>query len=185
MSNKKVSLPVTIDMTKGVFLLLGSNQGNPQSRLDEAIKRIEETAGQILQASAVYRTEAWGLMDQPDFYNQVIRIETSHSSQSLLKEILAIEQSMGRVRLQKWGPRIIDIDLLFYDQEIIDVPGLRLPHPGIPERKFTLLPLFELAPDFIHPVTGKRIRTLLKECADPLRVEKVDLSKSPERDSET
>lgn len=160
-------------MKKGVFLLLGSNQGDPVRRLAEAAKKIEETAGKIHGTSAVYRTEAWGVQDQPDFYNQVLRIETSHSSQTLLRELLAIEKSMGRVRLQKWGPRIIDIDLLFYDQQVMDVPGLQLPHPGIPQRKFTLLPLFEVAPDFIHPVSGKSIRTLLEECADPLRVEKV------------
>lgn len=162
-------------MKKGVFLLLGSNQGDPPGRLAEAAKKIEENAGKILVASAVYRTEAWGVQHQPDFYNQVLRIETSYSPQMLLNQLLAIEESMGRVRRQKWGPRIIDIDLLFYDQQVIDVPGLQLPHPGIPHRKFTLLPLFELAPDFIHPVSGKRIRMLLEECADPLRVERVTL----------
>ena len=160
-------------MKKGVFLLLGSNQGDPMTRLAEAATKIAEIAGKIRAASAVYRTEAWGLQHQPDFYNQVLWIETSHTSQTLLNELLAIEESMGRVRLQKWGPRIIDIDLLFYDQQVIDVPGLQLPHPGIPHRKFTLLPLSEVAPDFIHPVSGKNIRTLLEECTDPLRVEKV------------
>lgn len=166
-------------MKTGVFLLTGSNQGNRAGRLAEAAKKIEETAGKILAASAVYRTEAWGLQHQPDFYNQVLRIETSHRPQMLLNQLLAIEKSMGRVRVKKWGPRIIDIDLLFYDQEMLDIPGLQLPHPGIPQRKFTLLPLFELAPDFIHPVSGKSIRTLLEECTDPLVAERVMLPEVP------
>lgn len=158
---------------------MGSNEGNRAGRLAEAAKKIEETAGKILSSSAVYRTEAWGLKHQPDFYNQVLRIETFHRPKMLLTQLLAIEKSMGRVRVKKWGPRIIDIDLLFYDQEVLDTPELQLPHPGIPHRKFTLLPLCEVAPDFVHPVSGKTIRTLLEECTDPLGVERVTQPEVP------
>jgi 2-amino-4-hydroxy-6-hydroxymethyldihydropteridine diphosphokinase len=90
-----------------------------------------------------------------------------------LEKILRIETAMGRIRKEKWGPRVIDIDLLFYGNEVINSPALQLPHPGIPARKFTLLPLSEIAPDLRHPLSNKSIATLLTECPDPLRVEKV------------
>lgn len=160
-------------MKNGIFLLLGSNQGNPADRLADAAERIGQNAGRILTRSSLYRTEAWGMQDQPEFYNQVLKVQSSWNPQRLLEKLLAIEESMGRVRVQKWGPRIIDIDLLFYHQRVIDTPDLQVPHPGIPQRKFTLLPLSEIAPDFVHPVSGKSIATLLKECRDPLLVERV------------
>lgn len=160
-------------MKDRIFLLLGSNQDHPLQRLAEAVDRIGQQCGEVLEQSSVYRTAAWGLEQQPDFYNQVIEIATTHSPQALLEKILDIERDMGRVRGQKWGPRIIDIDLLFYGDLIMITPTLQLPHPGIPERRFTLIPFREIAPAFRHPVSGKSAVTMLNECTDTLRVEKV------------
>ena len=111
--------------------------------------------------------------DQPDFCNQVLEITSQHPPELLLEKLLEMEQRMGRVRVRKWGPRVIDIDILFYGQEVRNGPSLQLPHPGIPLRKFTLLPLAEIAGDFIHPVSHKKISALLAECPDTLRVEKL------------
>lgn len=160
-------------MNDAVFLLLGSNQGDAVGNLATARKAIAETAGTITGESSVYRSAAWGLEQQPEFRNQVLKISTPLLPQELLKRLLEIEAEMGRVRIQKWGPRLIDIDLLLYGDDVIDTPALRLPHPGIPLRRFTLVPLAEIAPDLRHPQSGKTIATLLKECPDTLPVEKV------------
>ena len=160
-------------MNYGIFLLLGSNQGERSRNLGEAAGRIEKAAGKILARSALYKTAAWGLEDQPDFYNQVLELGSVFPPEVLLRKLQAIELEMGRVRIEKWGPRIIDIDILFYGDEVIDTPVLRLPHPGIPLRRFTLDPLAEIAPELRHPVLGKTMRELLEECEDPLRVQMV------------
>jgi len=160
-------------MNNDIFLLLGSNQGKPVDHLAAAAEKIEEDAGKILARSSVYKTAAWGIREQPDFYNQVLQITSNYSPEVLLEKLLGIEQAIGRVRLQKWGPRIIDIDLLFYGQEVRNTTSLQLPHPGIPQRKFTLLPLAEITPDLRHPVSKKSIATLLAECTDTLSVEKI------------
>ena len=159
-------------MNSGIFLLLGSNQGKPLGKLAEAAERIEKDAGRIVARSSVYKTAAWGVEDQPDFYNQVLQIESAWSPEELMKKLLKIEQAMGRVRAEKWGPRIIDIDVLFYGQQVISTASLTVPHPGIPDRKFALLPLAQIAPGLVHPVLGKTIATLLRECTDALSVEK-------------
>ncbi|MEX2232823.1 MAG: 2-amino-4-hydroxy-6-hydroxymethyldihydropteridine diphosphokinase [Cyclobacteriaceae bacterium] len=160
-------------MNKGIFLLLGSNQGQPAENLARASERIEKDAGKILTRSSVYKSAAWGIEDQPDFYNQVLEIESPHSPELLLEKLLDIEKEMGRIRLRKWGPRLIDIDLLFYGQQVRTAAALHLPHPGIPERRFTLLPLAEIAAGFVHPISKKTITTMLEECEDHLRVERV------------
>lgn len=157
-------------MNRGIFLLLGSNQRNPVDRLAEAAERIEKEAGKIVARSSVYRTAAWGIEAQPDFFNQVVEIESLLGPDDLMKKLLAIERAMGRVRVEKWGPRIIDIDILFYGEQVISTDSLSVPHPGIPDRKFTLLPLSQIAPGLLHPVLKKTIVTLLCECRDPLSV---------------
>jgi 2-amino-4-hydroxy-6-hydroxymethyldihydropteridine diphosphokinase len=160
-------------MSKGIFLLLGTNQGSKTSNLKEACEAIIEVPASVTNRSSIYRTAAWGKTDQEDFYNQVIEIETSLSPEDLLTRLLSIEEKMGRRRTEKWGPRLIDIDILFYGDQIINTSTLTIPHPGIPTRKFTLVPLVELVPSLIHPVSQKKLSTLLNECADPLTVVKV------------
>jgi 2-amino-4-hydroxy-6-hydroxymethyldihydropteridine diphosphokinase len=129
---------------------------------------MEKRAIRIIQESALYQTEAWGVEEQPFFYNQVLEVATSLSPLALLEVVLEIEAEMGRKRIQKWGTRLIDIDLLFYGQQIINSEKLILPHPFISERNFVLAPMAEIAPEFVHPVLGKNISMLLKESKDPL-----------------
>jgi 2-amino-4-hydroxy-6-hydroxymethyldihydropteridine diphosphokinase len=160
-------------MERGIFLLLGSNEGDRTLNLSRARQFLSESAGKIIATSSIYKTEAWGKHDQPEFYNQVIEISTDYSPFELLKTVLAVEQKIGRVRVEKWGSRIIDIDVLLMGNHIVESEVLQLPHPEIPNRKFTLVPLEEIAPDFIHPILGKRIKTLREECSDSLQVIKL------------
>ena len=161
-------------MNTSVFLLLGSNQGNNLENLARARASIAALPARILNASAVYQTAAWGKSDQEDFYNQVVEISLELKPHILLREIKKIETSLGRITTEKWGSRIIDIDILLYGQEIVDLPDLCIPHPGIPIRKFTLIPLNEIAPEIHHPVLQKNIGTLLAECSDQLEVRPID-----------
>jgi 2-amino-4-hydroxy-6-hydroxymethyldihydropteridine diphosphokinase len=160
-------------MRSGIFLLLGSNLHLPEQNLSGAKNFLEKRAGKIVKASSVYRTAPWGVSDQPDFYNQTVQIETSLEPEQLLDQILSIEAEMGRAREKKWGPRIIDIDILLYDQIIINSSTLKIPHPGIPDRRFTLLPLSEIAAEVIHPALNTSIGELLKACRDELPVHRI------------
>lgn len=170
---KKYVCKVQKRMNNGIFLLIGSNQGQPLNNLRAASEKIDQDAGKILIRSSIYKTEAWGFSEQPDFYNQVLKIETVHLPEILLEKLLNIEKEMGRFTQQKWGPRIIDIDILFYGDEIWSTASLQIPHPGIPQRKFTLTPLSEIAGNWQHPVSKKTMLDLLEECTDTLRVEKI------------
>lgn len=156
-----------------VFLLLGSNLGDRKSNLEKASGLIEKRIGIIRQRSSLFETKAWGKTDQPDFINQVLIVETKLSPHILLKSALAIEKEMGRIRTEKWGARLIDIDLLYYGKQILHTDSLTLPHPGIAQRRFVLEPLTELLPDFIHPLLNKSHRQLLIECTDTLSVQKI------------
>jgi len=161
-------------MKSGIYLLLGSNQGNRRENLAIAQRAIGNTIGDIKKKSHIYKTAAWGKTDQPEFFNQVIEIETHLVPIDLLNQILQIENSMGRIRNEKWGPRIIDIDILFYNNDHVNMAELKVPHPGISQRKFTLVPLNEIATDLLHPVLKKNIATLLLECTDTSDVEPID-----------
>jgi 2-amino-4-hydroxy-6-hydroxymethyldihydropteridine diphosphokinase len=156
----------------GKFLLLGSNLGNRENNIKTALRQISEKIGRISALSSVYSSSAWGLRDQPDFLNQAIKIETRLEPEKLLHEIGAIENSMGRQRKGKWTSRIIDIDILYYDNVVMDQKDLQIPHPRIPDRKFTLLPLAELAPGEIHPVLGLSNNEMLSRTKDDGKVEK-------------
>lgn len=159
-------------MNDGIFLSLGTNMGNRALNLALAAQALA-TLGEIRQKSSVYRTAAWGKTDQASFYNQVLEMRTSLNPEDLLDKILSIEQQLGRVRDERWGPRIIDIDLLFYNDKILQQHNLNIPHPGIASRRFVLEPFAEINTAFIHPVLHKSVGDLLAECTDQLAVEKV------------
>ncbi|MEQ8245702.1 2-amino-4-hydroxy-6-hydroxymethyldihydropteridine diphosphokinase [Fulvivirga sp.] len=161
-------------MTDGIYLLLGSNLGDRINNLQQAIKYIWSFS-EIVKISSVYETAPWGVTDQPSFYNQVVEIKTATDPKSLLNEILKIEALIGRVRKEKWGARIIDIDILYYGDMKLHQEDLVIPHPGIAERKFTLAPLVEIAPDFLHPVSGKSNKEMLALVDDQLSVKKLDV----------
>ncbi|MBL0308542.1 MAG: 2-amino-4-hydroxy-6-hydroxymethyldihydropteridine diphosphokinase [Bacteroidetes bacterium] len=161
------------------YLLLGSNQGDRQSNIAKAISLIKEAGILVNQASALYQTAAWGKEDQPDFLNKAIQITTTLAPPDLLIELKRIEKQVGRKPTEKWGARVIDIDILFYEAQIIETTELVIPHPYIQERRFTLLPLAEIAPAFIHPVFHKSIEQLLKECPDSLEVKPFKDQDSP------
>jgi 2-amino-4-hydroxy-6-hydroxymethyldihydropteridine diphosphokinase len=160
-------------MNNGIFILLGSNEGDGRQNLKEAERRIAAQAGEVVARSSVYKTAAWGLTSQADFYNCVLEIRSPYPPEDLLEKVLAIEKDMGRVRKEKWGPRLIDIDILFYGKEIRNNADLVIPHPGIPERRFVLVPLAEIAPAFVHPGLNKTVAGMLGECGDRLAVERV------------
>ncbi len=159
-----------------VYLLTGSNIGNKSVNLDEANKAIGRHIGTVLKVSGIYRTEAWGIPDQPVFLNQALQVATALDVYAVLAAIDDIEKSLGRKRYQKWGPRSIDIDILAYNDLVLDDESLTIPHHELPNRKFALVPLQEIHPDFIHPVSGKDIQTLITESKDPLAVECISSS---------
>lgn len=157
-------------MNSDIFLLLGSNLGNREANLARARKEILSVA-QITEVSSVYRTSPWGKTDQPEFLNQVLAAKTKAGPEELLDQLLGIETQLGRTREEKWGSRIIDIDILFYKDMVISKERLNIPHPGIVHRRFTLVPLCEIAPDLVHPVLKTTIKDLLEACEDPMKVE--------------
>jgi 2-amino-4-hydroxy-6-hydroxymethyldihydropteridine diphosphokinase len=155
------------------YLLLGSNIGNSRLHLTHAAKHITKQIGKIIRKSHLYQTAAWGNEDQPPFLNQVIVVETTLDAITCLQKNLQIEAGMGRKRTEKNAPRIIDIDILYFNKEVISLPDLKVPHPAIQLRRFVLTPLNELSPNFIHPVLGKTNHRLLKICTDTLDVKKI------------
>jgi len=146
------------------YLCLGSNLNNPETQVQQAFQKLREDPNiSILKSSSLIQTKPVGNINQPDFYNQVIEVETSYSSDELLQKALNLENQMGRVRSEHWGPRIIDIDILLYEDEIKHTQDLILPHPEMTKRKFVLELLCSIAPDLIHPVLHKSIANLLKD----------------------
>ncbi len=135
-----------------IYILLGTNLGDRFQQLDLARKQLESRIGAIIDASSVYETAAWGVEDQPAFLNQALLLTTDLQALDCLEITQSIEQELGRIRIKKWGERVIDIDLIYFNQDIIDLPTLRIPHPFIAERRFVLAPLVEIAPDYIHPL---------------------------------
>ncbi len=155
------------------YLLLGGNKGNVQKELLLAIKNIQKNIGHIIRQSSLYKTAAWGNTKQPDFINQVIIVQTTLCAAEVMQTILAIEKQMGRIRTKKNAPRIIDIDILFFNKAVIDTAQLQVPHPRIAQRNFVLVPLNELTPNFKHPALNQTIHQLLRICPDTLTVHKI------------
>jgi 2-amino-4-hydroxy-6-hydroxymethyldihydropteridine diphosphokinase len=160
---------------KGQYLLLGTNLGNKKENLYKAISHLKERGISVLRASSIYESEPWGIKEQPWFLNRVLEVSSDLSPEELLETILAIEIDMGRVRKVKWGERLIDIDILYIEDQILNLPQLTVPHPGIYSRRFTLLPLAELEPHGVDPVKQKTVVDLLDECTDPLSCKKMEL----------
>jgi 2-amino-4-hydroxy-6-hydroxymethyldihydropteridine diphosphokinase len=152
-----------------LFLITGGNVGNRKENLRTASKLIEEQIGVIIKSSKIYETDAWGITDQPPFYNQVHIVESEFSTDEIIRKILAIEKKMGRIRTIKNAARIIDIDILFFNDDIINTKTVTVPHKEIANRRFVLSPLNELSPGLIHPLLKKSIHELLSDCKDELK----------------
>lgn len=153
-----------------VYLLIGGNLGNRIENLAIARSFIDAELGKIIKSSSVYETAAWGQTEQPEFLNQVLLIKTKLTAAKLMQLILSIENKMGRIRSQKNASRIIDIDILFFNDEIINQANLTIPHTEIQDRKFALIPLSEIAADMVHPVFKQSIKNLLSTTKDKLEV---------------
>jgi 2-amino-4-hydroxy-6-hydroxymethyldihydropteridine diphosphokinase len=155
------------------YLLIGGNIGDSKAYLSEAKNFIEKKCGEVINASSIYSTAAWGVTNQADFLNQVLVLRTEMKPLELIQAILDIETSMGRIRAMKMGPRIIDIDILLIDDEIVNTDLLTLPHPALTQRNFALIPLKEVAPELVHPVEKRTISQLLQSSTDTLDVQKL------------
>ena len=142
------------------------------ANVNAAKSAIEQRCGLLKGFSNIFETAAWGLENQPHFLNQALAVQTGLPPKELLSCLLQIEKSLGRERDAKWGPRLIDIDILLYNDWVIHEEGLTIPHPQLHNRRFVLQPLSELAPEMMHPVLKKTIAELLAQCPDPLEVHK-------------
>ncbi len=155
------------------YLLLGGNVGRREQQLAMAVNLVQERCGAVIDRSSFYETAAWGNTGQAPFLNLAITLNTKLSAAELIGEILHIETLMGRVRKERYEPRVIDIDIIFFNHEVISKPQLTVPHPEMQGRRFVLEPLNEIIPAYIHPVLFKTVSELLQECADPLDVKKI------------
>ena len=166
-------LGITLQRMNHAYLITGGNIGRREEQLAMAARLIEERCGRLIDRSGLYETAAWGKTDQPQFLNQALVLDTTLNARDLLTEILYIEHLMGRDRVEKYGPRVIDIDIIFFNHQIIQQPGLVIPHPEMNKRRFVLEPLNEVIPAYIHPIYYKTISQLLAECNDELSVNKL------------
>ena len=145
------------------YVALGSNLGDREENLRAAIKHLQENGVEVIKTSTFIETEPYGVTDQPGFVNAVCQVETELAPLELLRLLLSIEQEMGRVRLRRWGERNIDLDLLLYEDAVVESEELTLPHPDMQNRDFVLIPLTEIAGEVVHPVMGKSIKLLKEE----------------------
>ncbi len=153
-----------------VYLLLGSNEGNRLDWFDKAMTLLSADGCRLVEQSAVYETAAWGKEDQPDFLNMALCIATTRPPLALLELTQSIEAQLGRQRTVLWGQRTLDIDILLYNNEVVDTPALRVPHPQLQNRRFALVPLADIAATIVHPTLHKSVAALLADCPDTLPV---------------
>lgn len=166
-------LDIALECTTA-YLLLGGNLGEREDNLRKAIELIGSDIGSVEAQSSIYETAAWGKTDQPSFLNQAVAVATKFNALEVLEKALAIEQKLGRVRKDKWGERLIDIDLILFGDEVINIEGkLQVPHPQMQNRRFVMQPLAEIAPNVIHPGLGKTILELTEKITDNLAVKKL------------
>lgn len=149
-----------------IYIALGSNQGDKENNMKEALQRLARKGVTVCKVSDFMATRPYGITDQPDFLNAVAELKTDNSPTELLRILLQVEQEMGRKRIRRWGERNIDLDLLLYDDQIINLPDLQVPHPDMQNRDFVLRPLTQIAPDVVHPLLEKTISQLWEELAD-------------------
>jgi 2-amino-4-hydroxy-6-hydroxymethyldihydropteridine diphosphokinase len=149
-------------LKKDIYIALGTNLGDRETNLQRA-KELLAPKVVIEQESAIYVTPPWGYEDQPEFLNQVIKVKTCLNPRKLLKALKSIENKMGREKTIRYGPRLIDLDILFYGQRVVQKKNLCIPHPRLHERAFVLVPLGEIAPDFLHPLLKVRVQDLLSQ----------------------
>ena len=158
-----------------IFLQIGSNIGDRYANLMTCIKKIELLIGKVINKSKIYVSECWGVKNQRDYFNMVVAIKSIYDPTKVLKIISIIENDMGRIRKKKWDSRTIDIDILFFDKQIIKTKELIIPHKHLDQRMFVLRPLADIAPFFIHPESKKNIKQLIKECKDDSKVFEYEL----------
>jgi 2-amino-4-hydroxy-6-hydroxymethyldihydropteridine diphosphokinase len=154
----------------GIYIIIGGNLGDRLALIEDCKHKIEKEIGIISRSSSIYESASWGETDNPNYLNQVLYIESNFSAKEVLEKALEIEKELGRTRDKKWESRLIDIDILFFNEEIIDEKNLKIPHPHLQNRKFVLVPLNEIANKFIHPVFKKSVSYLLSICQDKLKV---------------
>ncbi len=156
-------------------LHLGSNLGDREVQIARAIQMIEESIGPVICSSAMYETAAWGKVDENDFVNIALEVEHYLTPSQLLKTVNQIEDRLGRIRIEKWGARVIDIDIIFMEDTVVKTERLSIPHNLMHKRNFVLYPMVEIAPDFIHPIINETLTNILENCEDETRVDRIEL----------
>lgn len=157
-------------MIKDVTLIIGGNEGDRLDLLKQAVALIAEFA-EIVKFSSIYQSESWGGVAENDFLNQILIVKTPATPMAFLAQLQSIEIALGRRRDIHWGNRTMDIDILYWEDEVIHLPELKIPHPLLDQRRFVLVPLVEIMPDFIHPIIKKSQKSLMATCVDKSRVE--------------